>query len=187
MYFEVTEDVNVASNDSVVRNVPLGESVTPTDVVLPGSISPFPVVTFLRRETRWAGIVPPALLSPPNKPALEFEGQPMWHEFIVLTLLRRDGWEGVWTKNFGGAAFWTAPSVEMAIPSEAMEVFEGLKKIVGKGGFWDVFAWRDEVFLFVESKQRAKDKLRENQLRWLEGGLQADCQIGFAIAEYTLT
>lgn len=178
--------MKVASNNFVFRNLPLGELVTPTDVVLPVSIRPFPVVTFLRRETRWAGIVPPALLSPPNKPALEFEGQPMWHEFIVLALLKRDGWDGVWTKNFGGAAFWTGPGVEKAIPSKAMETFEGLKKIVGKGGSWDVFAWRDEGLLFVESKQRAKDKLRENQLRWLESGLQADCQIGFAIAEYTL-
>jgi hypothetical protein len=36
-------------------------------------------------------------------------------------------------------------------------------------GFWDVFAWRDEEYLFIESK--GKDKLGPNQPGWLEAAL----------------
>jgi len=175
--------VNV-SIDDIAGSLPLGERAAPTKVLLPLSGAPFRVETYLRQELEWREVLPASLLFPPNKPALTFGDRPMWHEFIVLELLKQVGWDGVWTKNFGGAAFWTAPGIEVDLPKDAKDVFQALKTTVGNGGFWDVFAWTDETFLFVESKQRGKDKLQQNQLRFLETGLRSDHPIRFAIAEY---
>ncbi|MGH8512379.1 MAG: hypothetical protein ACREV8_00200 [Gammaproteobacteria bacterium] len=134
---------------------------------------------------RWRNDRPEALKTVPNKITLEFEGNPTWHEFVVLRLLERAGWRGVWAKNWGGRAYWTDPGVVRALPDRTTQLIQelGREADVGSGGCWDVIAWREQCFLFVESKQRGKDALRTNQLAWLQAGMTHD-RVDFAIAEY---
>jgi hypothetical protein len=47
-----------------------------------------------------------------------------------------------------------------------------LKKAVGKGGIFDVFAWRDGEFIFCESKEKGKDKFQDTQTRWIKSVLE---------------
>ena len=55
----------------------------------------------------------------PNKPPLNFEGSPTWAEFIILRLLERAGWRGVWVKNWGGRAFWIDIGQAVELPPTA--------------------------------------------------------------------
>src|SRR5260221_13998823 len=64
------------------------------------------IPTLSRGEQRWAGPVPESFSSVPNKPTLQFDGQPVWAELILLRFLEGDGWRGAWVKNWGGRAFW---------------------------------------------------------------------------------
>jgi hypothetical protein len=147
---------------------------------------PVAVPTYLRRESKWLGPTPERFRLVPNKPPLIFENQPFWHEFIIIRLLEQVGWEGVWVKNWGGRAFWTDVGKSVDCPPHVMSIFtEITEKLSGvRGGCWDVMAWNDEKILFVESKQRGKDRLRSNQIAWLEKGLSISNNISFAIAEY---
>lgn len=39
-------------------------------------------------------------------------------------------------------------------------------------GCWDVVAWNDDRVVFIEAKQRRKDRIRASQLRWLAAALE---------------
>ena len=43
----------------------------------------------------------------------------------------------------------------------------------GRGGRWDVFAWRRDEFLFVEAKG-PKDRIQASQRAWLDAALRMD-------------
>src|ERR1700693_5645374 len=58
-----------------------------TPAELPRAKQTVDVLTLLRRERSWAGTVPASFGSVPNKPALQFDDQPAWAEFILLRLL----------------------------------------------------------------------------------------------------
>jgi len=86
----------------------------------PTLIGAVAVPTFLRRETRWTGPVPKSFASVHGKPPLQFEGEPVWAEFIVLRLLARAGWQGVWVKigkaKRSGATSWTRSNCRRTKP-----------------------------------------------------------------------
>jgi hypothetical protein len=162
----------------------------------PTLIGAVAVPTFLRRETRWTGPVPKSFASVHGKPPLQFEGEPVWAEFIVLRLLARAGWQRVWVKNWKGQAFWRDVMDPVELPADQAALFariaqnsrdmrlETRKAAMGRwgGGCWDVFAWRGEEVLFVESKQHKQDCVRETQRIWLDSA-RAEGVSGFAIIE----
>jgi hypothetical protein len=154
---------------------------------VPGTVSDAEIVTLQRLETRWSGATPESFTLVPNKPALNFGGAPTWAEFIVLRLLERAGWQGVWVKNWGGRAFWTDIGLAAELPSAAVAKFKEIESGTNsKGGCWDVFAWRGDEFLFIESKQRRRDRLRPSQLAWLGSALRTGMPLSsFAIVEWS--
>ena len=89
----------------------------------PTLIGAVAVPTFLRRETRWTGPVPKSFASVHGKPPLQFEGEPVWAEFIVLRLLARAGWQGVWVKNWKGQAFWRDVMDPVELPADQAALF----------------------------------------------------------------
>jgi hypothetical protein len=158
----------------------------PTLASLPGEARSVSVATVRRREARWTGPTPANFTLVPNKPPLNFEGSPNWAEFIILRLLERDGWRGVWVKNWGGRAFWSDIGRVAERPEPAAAKFREIESRAGStAGCWDVFAWRDDGLLFLESKQRSKDRLRQTQLAWLDAALACGVPLSsFAIVEW---
>ena len=160
-----------------------------TVVTLPDSSLEVRIRTLLRRETAWTGDVPHAFRAVPNKPALAFGDRALYPEFILLRLLERTGWSGVWVKNWQGRAFWREVGVEVYLPPDRQALFKQIESCIGgrRGGCWDLFAWQGDNALFVESKQRSKDSLRPNQLAWLECALQRGVPLSsFLIVEWTI-
>jgi len=160
----------------------------PTVALLLGAY-PVLVTTVQRLETRWpSDETPPLLRAVPGKPAFDFEGAPTWVEFIVLRLLERAGWDGVWVKNFsGGRAFWRDIHQPVELPAIPATRFRQIEASAGRtSGCWDVFAWKGEDVLFAESKRRGSDKLNENQLNWLAAALRAGVPLSsFAVVEWS--
>ncbi len=160
------------------------EVCPPTTVMLPSSLEPVDVLTLRRRERRWDGPTDMRFRSVPNKPPLEFFGEPSWAEITLVKLLERGGWQAVWVKNWGGRAFWRevgGPATKL--PAAPAALFGAIESLVApSGGCWDVFAWRSREVLFIESKQRGRDRLRPTQLAWLESGLS----VGTPLSSFTV-
>ena len=147
------------------------------------------VPRLLRREVRSPGAIDRVSSCwAPNKPALEFEGEATWAEFVIVRLLERQGWEARWMKNWvGGREACVSVGRAEPLPRSAAAMLRRIDQraaIASGGGAWDVFAWRGESFLCIESKQhRSGDKLRDTQLAWL-GAAIAEGVGSYAIVEY---
>jgi hypothetical protein len=126
----------------------------------------------------------------PNKPPIEVDGRPSWAEFAILRSLERRGWSGRWIKNWtGGREMCLEVGRSVPLPPGPAEMFAAIDARAGSatgGGAWDIFAWRDDDFLIIESKQhRSGDRLRPGQVAWLEAGLAVGiAPDSFAIVEY---
>ena len=144
------------------------------------------VVTILRQEIVWQGTTPEAFRAIPNKPALQFDGHPVWAEFTLLRLLERHGWKGAWVKNWGGRAFWSDVLEITELPPSAEKLFYRIDKRAGTGaGCWDILASRGDDVFFLESKQRGRDEIRLSQRVWLENALGEGVPLSsFMIAEW---
>src|SRR5215213_944340 len=87
----------------------------------------------------------------------------------------RGRWVGaVWVDSFGGFKYRVDYREGIVELSDAFRAIpEVITQRAGRGGCWDVYAWRgapDEL-VFAESKRRGSDKLRASQLRWLQMAL----------------
>jgi hypothetical protein len=119
-------------------------------------------------EQVWTGPLPDWAKLVPNKPLLDYNGQPMWAEFIALRELEAIGWEGVWVNNWCRAT-WRNPGENATLPAVVAAFFDRIAEHTGRrGGAWDICAWRGDELLFVELKQRNRDKLRPTQLAWMK-------------------
>lgn len=167
----------------------------PTCVTLPRSKREIDIVTLLRSEVR-AG-VKAAICDDcfaPNKPVLKFGRRRTWAEFVVLGLLERDGWLGRWVKNWSGPGrprvqFCSSIGQEAEITNPAAAaMFAALDERAGhpQGGIWDIFAWRGDDYLIIESKQQGgSDNLKPNQLAWLEACVRVGLPLdSFALVRY---
>jgi hypothetical protein len=171
--------------------------LSPTRVTLPRSRRKVEIVTLLRSEVR-AGVSAAKCddCFAPNKPVLKFGRRRTWAEFVVLGLLERDGWSGRWVKNWSGR---TRPRVQFcrAIGQEARirdraaaAMFAALDEEAGhpQGGIWDIFAWRGDDYLIIESKQyKRNDNLDDDpsQLVWLEACIRVGLPLdSFALVRY---
>ena len=112
-----------------------------------------------------------------NKRFLEYKKQPVFAEILILRLLESAGWNGVWVEPYGGFKFLREMPKDtklggVEIPAMQNAFLRSLKKAVGKGGIFDVFAWRDNEFIFCESKEQGKDKFQDTQTRWIKSVLE---------------
>jgi hypothetical protein len=106
------------------------------------------------------------------KPLVASFGQPLFGELAIVECLQRDGWTGVWVDTYHGAElFWRdmpqrSSNVDLSAEPEALHVYRGIVAEHGKrGGFFDVFAWRQTQLLFVElQRQRRRVKCQREFL-----------------------
>ena len=118
---------------------------------------------------------------------LDWEGEPLFAELVILRLLQSKGWEGVWVDTYGRA---TRRSLDdnVPLPEKASELFGRIRNRAGKrGGCFDVFAWRGQEWLFSEAKWLDNDEINENQKQWLGAAMtENDPNIQFLIVEWRL-
>jgi hypothetical protein len=106
-----------------------------------------------------------------NKKVLNFYGKPEFAELGILRLMEYSGWEGVWVDTFGGSAFRTQfwPKNAVKLPPKRADIFNRIREEVGsKEGCFDVFCWKGDQFIFIESKRRDQDRIQDTQKRWLQ-------------------
>lgn len=159
-------------------------------VLLPGSGQTVAIRRLLRHEVRaYSPIERAGSCWAPNKPAILLDGKKTWPEYALLRLLEQAGWEGRWVKNWGGGReFCLDVDRSSPLPPAASATFTQIHRqavALNGAGSWDVFAWREDDRLFIESKQRSSDSLNLNQRAWLEAALDVGVSPSqFAVVEY---
>ena len=118
-----------------------------------------------------------------------FDDEGIFGELAILECLRRDGWTGVWVDTFHGSElFWKGMPDEthradLSAEPAALDLYRGIVGAHGKrGGFFDVLAWKDSEFLFIEYKGKG-DKPNSNESSWIAAALRCEidpCQLLFA-------
>lgn len=102
-------------------------------------------------------------------------GESVFGEFAILHALQEDGWDGVWLDTFH-QKFWSGmlPTTAAALPAPAFERYQSIRRENGgqAGGSFDVMAWRDDAYLFVEYKG-AGDTIKPKQRNWIGAARRA--------------
>lgn len=112
-----------------------------------------------------------------NKRFLDFKGEPVFAEIYILRLLKEASWNCVWVETYGGFKFLqnmpeSSKLISIELPSLQAAFMQTLRKATGKGGIFDIFAWRGDDFVFCESKERGKDRFQKTQNLWVESVLK---------------
>jgi hypothetical protein len=111
-----------------------------------------------------------------GKPIVEHSGRPMFAELAIVEVLKGHGYEAAWVDSYRNK-FWQAmPSTNtnIALTGNLDRAYNQIKAINGRrGGCWDVIANRGDEFIFAELKLTTKDRIRSNQVRWLESAVAA--------------
>lgn len=120
---------------------------------------------------RWQGT--PLANTYGGKTVLNYKGEPVFAEIYALRNYKEAGFEGVWVDNFKGL-FRTGMSVSEDVIKLPAIIRKRLYEIHqdGKlGGTWDLLLWKGDKIKFVELKKKGKDKIRDNQIEFLEKAL----------------
>jgi hypothetical protein len=110
-----------------------------------------------------------------RKPVLDFNGEAVFAEIAILGVLEEGGWEGVWVDTYRRKFRRRMPPHCCDLPPHAQELYDRIKRTNGGkiGGCFDVFAWKDGDYLFVESKRKSKDSMQKTQRAWIEAALKS--------------
>jgi len=127
-------------------------------------------------------------------------------ELAVARVLRNEGWEAVWLDNYRRRIVFRVDVTEaderrafilVELPERVEALLEAIShrahgKSTGSGrarsgGRFDVLAWRDDEWAFLECKQAGtSDRFRPNQQRWLAAALSAGLpESSFWLVEWT--
>jgi hypothetical protein len=157
-----------------MRNLPVNlQPVERVNVPLPsGSSATLPVSRPSFR--RWRGA---PVFQYGNKPLLDCDGEACFAELLILRLLLKSGWSGIWVETYGGVHYlrtmpsgWGLRSEHVSIPSDKHELLQQIQRAAKTPSCFDVFVWRGDQLLFCEAKWR-NDKLTKPQFRFIEGAL----------------
>jgi hypothetical protein len=154
----------------------LGQDDILTELLVSKNGRAIPIDKYLFRFQRWPQ--PHDFDTYGGKPLLNLNGEPLFAELVLLRLLERQGYKGVWVDTFR-TKFWqglpglAAPVVPELIILDAYNKIYRLKGGPGAGCF-DIIAYREGHFVFAELKRKTKDAIRPTQVEWLEAALNAE-------------
>ncbi len=123
-----------------------------------------------------------------NKAILDCDGEPVFAELAILRSLQKEGFDGVWVDGFR-KCFRRSRSEDCILPPHASEFFDSIVRANDgkRAGCWDMFAWKDGEYLFVEPKRRDRDRMRDTQVKWLQAALRAGVALSsFRICEWDI-
>lgn len=114
-----------------------------------------------------------------GKPIIAHDGKPVFAELALLRLLVAGGWDGVWVETYGGPNYlrdmpgaWALRPWSIALPPEREELLKRIWKLAKSNACFDVFGWRDGDLVFLEAKQKGKDRISKHQPKFIEAALQ---------------
>jgi len=118
-----------------------------------------------------------------SKPLVAVNDEILFGELAILRFLQMDGWQGVWVDTFHGRGkrkvLWSGmpPDGYGALSSDAEAFYDSIVQANdGKSsGFFDVFAWKDGKFVFLEYKGEG-DSSNQNEMRWINAALKCGMQ-----------
>lgn len=170
-------------DSSEPRRLPDGRTVTIDALVV--HFRPHPLGKLPEGTAYFAEPTKPLPRSYLSKPLVDFDGDPLFGELAVARCLIEDGWRAVWVDSYhgrGSRLCWTdlpdrSAPYDFADAPHAAEVYEHITEANGgSGGWFDVFAWRDSDYLFVEYKG-AGDTPNTNERRWIMSALDCGMQL----------
>ena len=124
-----------------------------------------------------------------GKQILQLDNEPLFAELLVLRLLEKIGYKGVWVDTYRNKFWQRLPHFSFPVLPDKfiLEIHEGIYKAKGgrKSGCFDIVAYKDKSFIFVELKKKKEDKIRQTQTEWLKAALSLglDKEL-FIIAEW---
>jgi len=110
-----------------------------------------------------------------NKAVIDWNGEPVFAELAILRLFQANGWDGVWVDSYRRKYRTDLPEkhAPVELPAARDILLENIRAKTGRfGGCWDVFAWKGEQILFIESKRQGKDAIQESQIQWLKAAME---------------
>jgi hypothetical protein len=119
----IRQRANAMNHDHVFSEPNLPAELRPTQTIAvklsPDRIIRLPLCTPCFPS--WKGRIPEFSFG--RKPFLEYSGQPVFAELLILRLLESAGWSGRWVSSYGGIKFLTdmpanAPDVECIIAEQ---------------------------------------------------------------------
>jgi hypothetical protein len=118
-----------------------------------------------------------------SKPLVMVDDEILFGELAILRYLQMDGWQGVWIDTFHGRGkkkvLWSGlpPNGYGILSLDAETLYDTIVQANGgrSSGFFDVFAWKDGRFLFIEYKG-AGDSSNQNEMRWINAALKCGVQ-----------
>lgn len=124
-----------------------------------------------------------------GKQLLQYKGEPLFAELVLLRLLEEQGYKGVWVDTYRNKFWQRLPHLSFpAAPDKKwLEVYNKIyqQKRGSKSGCFDVMAYRENHFVFAELKREKEDSIRPSQIMWLQAALQAGLEDPtFLIAEW---
>lgn len=126
-----------------------------------------------------------------GKKILKLDNEPLFAELLILRLLEKQGFKGVWVDTYRNKFWQRLPhlSFPVFLDRKLTEIYEKIYEQKGgrKSGCFDVIAYKDNRFVFVELKKKKEDKIRQSQIEWLKIALNQDLDNPiFFIAEWSL-
>jgi len=125
-----------------------------------------------------------------GKTVIDCDGEPLFAELAVLRTLQKEGWQGAWVDSYRKKFRVGLPGVvePINLPEKPKKLFDDISSRAGGfKGCWDVFAWKDDDYLFLELKRESRDHIRDSQIKWLEAALGSGVPSdSFAILEWIL-
>jgi hypothetical protein len=147
------------------------EALRPTSIE-PFQISPSTVVGVPKTLPTFATWRGPSI---PNtyggKVVLEFAGEPLFAELVILRHFQREGWQGAWIDTYRRRTLSGIDQVSEIPPGPRARLTAISGHAGSSSGCFDVYVWRGDTFMFAEAKRLGRDRVRTSQVRWLRSAL----------------
>jgi len=124
-----------------------------------------------------------------GKQVLKLNNEPLFSELVLLRLLERQSFKGVWVDTYRNKFWQRLPHISFPVlpDNKLLDVYEEIYNLKGgkKSGCFDIIAYRGSDFVFVELKKKNEDSIRQTQLDWLSAAMQVTTiKSTFIIAEW---
>jgi hypothetical protein len=122
-----------------------------------------------------------------SKPVvLDTEKNGVWAELAFLDQFKQKGYDGVWLDTFHKRIWKNSEKLIKFndLPERIKDILNSVNGGRG-GGRWDLVIWKGSKIKFVELKHLLRDKIRENQIKFMNALLKKGFKKeDFIIAEW---
>lgn len=173
-YYQRVDFLEQHKSTNEIFSLPSGEEVS--------------IPKYILEFKEWKGV--PISNTYNGKAVIDWKGEPVFAEIVVLRLFQSHGWNGVWADSYRRKYRVGLPDVvdPIELPEKQKELIDSIRSKTGRfGGCWDLLLWKGNDILFIELKRRKKDHIQASQTEWLATALELGLDTGnFALVEWSL-